>query len=378
MTGYGNNTFQYGAYGIRCRKNNVHYTLDGNRILQEYHEDTGETLTFYYGEKGVFGFRYRAANGAENDYFYRKNLFGDVVAIYDANGQTVAFYSYDAWGRVSSATNSTALQIAEINPFRYRSYYYDTETCLYYLESRYYDPELCRFLNPDTIDYLGDGEELHNYNLFAYCGNNPVMYSDPTGHSILCAIALAGLGLTLCGLFFNNNVLTATGLLCVGGAALVSGVSAISGALASGAALTGVVGGATAVVGLGALAFMSAEIQEATGNGNWMIDAGMNESVYNALLATTAVLSTIGTVASVVSNSFNIHSVTEFGRINDSDFFGIKFRQIKNGKRYVSLEFHHGHAHKGHKLHWQLNSWSKSGNARRKGMAHWTMFFKRL
>ncbi len=237
MVGYGQNTFAYGADGIRCRKNNVHYTLDGSRILQEYHEDTEETLTFYYGEKGVFGFRHRDANGAENDYFYRKNLFGDVVAIYDANGHTVAFYSYDAWGRVSSATNSTALEIAEINPFRYRSYYYDTETCLYYLESRYYDPELCRFLNPDTIDYLGDGEELHNYNLFSYCGNNPVMYFDPTGHFSqgtfwlgLGMLALAAIATTISVATFGAGTPLAIGIVAgiTLGAGVVTGINGIA------------------------------------------------------------------------------------------------------------------------------------------------------
>ncbi len=219
MTGYGNNTFQYGADGIRCRKNNIHYTLDGSRILQEYHEDTGETLTFYYGEKGVFGFRYRDANGAENDYFYRKNLFGDVLAIYNANGQRIANYRYDAWGyHIPEDDDDENLAIKNINPFRYRSYYYDTETCLYYLESRYYDPELCRFLNPDTIDYLGDGEEMHNYNLFAYCGNNPVMYSDPTGHIpffLLTALALGVVGAAVGGLIANqteSNILAGMGI----------------------------------------------------------------------------------------------------------------------------------------------------------------------
>ena len=106
------------------------------------------------------------------------------MAIYNTSGTVVAEYEYDAWGRVLSATDKTDLAIAEINPFRYRSYYYDTETELYYLETRYYDPKLGRFLNPDTLDYLGDGEDLHNYNLFSYCSNNPVMYSDPTGHSL--------------------------------------------------------------------------------------------------------------------------------------------------------------------------------------------------
>ena len=129
----------------------------------------------------------------ENDYYYRKNLFGDVLAIYDTNGTVVAEYLYDAWGRVLSATDKTNLVIAEINPFRYRSYYYDTETELYYLETRYYDPKLGRFLNPDTLDYLGDGEDLANYNLFAYCGNNPVMYIDPTGHAISAAIIIGAI-----------------------------------------------------------------------------------------------------------------------------------------------------------------------------------------
>ncbi len=238
MTGYGNNTFQYGADGIRCRKNNVHYTLDGNRILQEYHEDTEETLTFYYGEKGVFGFRHRDANGAENDYFYRKNLFGDVVAIYNANGQRIANYRYDAWGyHIPGNDDNENLAIKNINPFRYRSYYYDTETCLYYLESRYYDPELCRFLNPDTIDYLGDGEEMHNYNLFAYCGNNPVMYSDPQGHKSIpwWGKLLLGVG------FLVAGAAVASATVATGGAAtfastLIAGIktAAISGAIAAG------------------------------------------------------------------------------------------------------------------------------------------------
>ncbi len=78
--------------------------------------------------------------------------------------------------RSSSTTN-----IGNINPFRYRSYYYDTETGLYYLETRYYDPVIGRFINADSLRYLGDGAELSNYNLFAYCGNNPVNNEDPGG-----------------------------------------------------------------------------------------------------------------------------------------------------------------------------------------------------
>ncbi len=174
-----NHTFVYGADGIRCQKNNIHYTCDGERILIEHNVDTGRSITYLYGEKGVVGFSYRGS-----DYYYRKNLFGDVVAIYNTDGQKVASYEYDAWGKNLSCEDEETNEIKRINPIRYRSYYYDVETKFYYLNSRYYDPEIGRFLNADSSDYLGEGNALNNYNLFAYCENNPVMYSDPTGHAI--------------------------------------------------------------------------------------------------------------------------------------------------------------------------------------------------
>ena len=80
--------------------------------------------------------------------------------------------------------------IAEINPIRYRGYYYDTETWLYYLQTRYYDPATGRFISPDTVDYL-DPETTHGLNLYAYCNNNPVMYADPTGHFAISALIIA-------------------------------------------------------------------------------------------------------------------------------------------------------------------------------------------
>ena len=98
-----------------------------------------------------------------------------------------ASYTYDAWGKVTSVTNNTLLDIGNLNPFRYRSYYYDTETSLYYLETRYYDPDVGRFISPDSIEYL-DPTSINGLNLYAYCGNNPVMYSDPSGNSATVAI----------------------------------------------------------------------------------------------------------------------------------------------------------------------------------------------
>ena len=97
----------------------------------------------------------------------------------------------DSWGKLISSSGS----LAEINPLRYRGYYYDVETGFYYLQSRYYDPVVSRFINADSFTSTGDG--LLGYNMFAYCGNNPVCYSDPTGHFALVDDLLVLLGLAV-------------------------------------------------------------------------------------------------------------------------------------------------------------------------------------
>ena len=111
-------------------------------------------------------------------YLCRKDLQGNIIALIDTNGNEVVQYWYDAWGNQLATGNST---LANINPFRYRSYYYDTETGLYYLNSRYYDPSIGRFINADDISYI-QPEQINGLNLFAYCGNNPVMHTDNEGN----------------------------------------------------------------------------------------------------------------------------------------------------------------------------------------------------
>ena len=114
---------------------------------------------------------------------YRKNLFGDVTAIY--NGTTkVAEYVYDAWGNCTITTNVNGYGTR--NPIRYRGYYYDTDLNLYYLMTRYYDPQTGRFINADTPEYL-DPKTINGLNLYSYCNNNPVMNVDPSGHEPLSA-----------------------------------------------------------------------------------------------------------------------------------------------------------------------------------------------
>ena len=173
---FDNNTFAYGANGIRYKKNNIVYTLDGNKILRE--SDGTRTLTYYHGGSGIVGFYY---NGT--DYYFRKNIQGDVTEIYTSAGLKVAGYTYDAWGKVLAVNNYTADNIGDLNPIRYRSYYYDTETGLYYLNSRYYDPETGRFINADTTDVLENAQyDINGLNLYAYCDNNPIAGRDDEGN----------------------------------------------------------------------------------------------------------------------------------------------------------------------------------------------------
>ena len=115
-------------------------------------------------------------------YYYIINLQGDVMYLVDANGVQVAAYDYDPYGKVITSTGD----LAEINPLRYRGYYYDTETGFYYLQSRYYDPEICRFINADS--YACTGRGLIGCNMFAYCNNTPVNYIDIDGHDAVSVL----------------------------------------------------------------------------------------------------------------------------------------------------------------------------------------------
>lgn len=168
-------TFTYNADGIRVGKSapsvTTTYGVDGERIV--YEKTNGQIKRYFYDESGIAGFEY----GGQK-YVFRKNLQGDVVGICSSSGTLIGEYVYDALGNLlEEPTNGVLLA----NPFRYRGYYYDTSIGLYYLNSRYYDPETGRFLNEDLVSYL-EPETIGGINLYAYCLNDPVNYIDPTGH----------------------------------------------------------------------------------------------------------------------------------------------------------------------------------------------------
>ena len=181
MTQFGTHTFQYDAFGCRTFKNQIEYTYDDQgRLLKEVNGT--HTILYFYDGLSICSIQVDGQS-----YFLRRNLFQDVTHIYDLNGNLVASYLYDAWGNhkvfdANGVENTNADFIGNINPIRYRGYYFDVETNLFYCNSRYYSSELCRFLIPDSIEYL-DPESIHGLNLYAYCGNDPINRFDPTGHS---------------------------------------------------------------------------------------------------------------------------------------------------------------------------------------------------
>ena len=161
-------------------------------------------LDFIYDESGKpFALKYSTNGTSFETYYYVLNLQGDVVKLIQANGHVVAQYTYDAWGNVSSSG-----RLAEINPLRYRGYYYDNETGFYYLQSRYYDPANRRFINADS--YQSTGQGFVGTNMFAYCNNNTPIYSDPTGHALkplTTAICDGGSGLSSSELKIVNELI---------------------------------------------------------------------------------------------------------------------------------------------------------------------------
>ena len=161
------------------------YQYVNGQLLGEEHSD-GTALRFTYDPFGALsGIQYKSAYGSTTDYYVRCTLNGDVDQIYDTSGNLLARYIYDSWGRTVSILNGSGQEIltgdhiAVVNPIRYRGYYYDGESGLYYLQSRYYDAKTGRYVNPDG--YVYTGQDMQSGNMYAYCGNNPIINIDPTG-----------------------------------------------------------------------------------------------------------------------------------------------------------------------------------------------------
>ncbi len=285
--------FTYDASGLRGSKTvgsvKTTYQYVGDKLYYE-NRGNGKELYYFYDSFGNLS-AISYFNGTEHTMYYAlTNSHGDVLGLYDAWGKKVAAYDYDAWGNatvykvtqnengnnVHSAPASTDDDhISVVNPIRYRGYYYDAETGFYYVSSRYYDPEIGRWINADDIAYLGTGG-LTSYNLFAYCGNNPVMGYDPYGTFDFWGFA-KGVG----------RIVTGIAAVAAGVAVCVAGAPV---AMIAVAAVTITAGVLTAVNG-------AADIQQSVTGNNFVRDTVFNgnQTAYDVYSGVTETVAAVGT-----------------------------------------------------------------------------------
>ncbi|MCR5736688.1 MAG: DNRLRE domain-containing protein [Eubacterium sp.] len=201
-------SYQYNENGLRTYKDTPDtttvYDWDGSTLIREtvtYKSTNQKTDVWYlYNPNGeAIGFEYSYLNYAGSlitaRIYYEKNFQGDVIGLLDARGAQIASYTYDAWGNITSNTYVEGNEIPyELNHIGYRGYYRDQETGFYYLQSRYYDAKVSRFINADDIEYLGSDEKIYKNNIYLYCEGNPIKYADKTGNSVI-GVVLAYLGI---------------------------------------------------------------------------------------------------------------------------------------------------------------------------------------
>ena len=243
-------SYSYDINGNRTKKvaNGVttEYYYSGEQYTGMHTSDGKDVGAILDASGSLYGIYYddsTIGTDVGQTYYFVYNGQGDVIGLYNHGGKLIATYAYDAWGRCIEAKAVTADDdghavtdpdhIAFINPFRYRGYMYDAESGLYYLGSRYYDPETGRFINADSV--MGVNQDMASYNLFVYCGNNPICRADSSGQAWWSVVVAAVAVVAVCAM-----VVVAAPVL-----APVVGVAASS--LAVGAANTALVAGITAI-----------------------------------------------------------------------------------------------------------------------------------
>ena len=232
-------SFVYNSDGLRVQKiatstGTTKYSMHGRNLV---HLTNGsDSLHFFYdaqNKPAIVEF-----NGAAYAYLY--NQQDNIIGLVDNAGVQVVSYSYDAWGQIINTTGSLANTLGKLNPFKYRGYIYDEETGLYYLRSRYYNPDLCRFINADDVESMGADGDINGYQLFIYCMNDPVNLKDEAGSWSLPNWAKIAISAAIIiGAAVVATVATG-GVACIAaGAAIGAANGAVSGAV--GGAITGAI-----------------------------------------------------------------------------------------------------------------------------------------
>ena len=306
------------------------YNADGKRISKTVNGTTynfsylGDQLTEMTWGSNKLHFTYDSIGPASvtyngNRYFYLKNAQGDVTGLVNASGTQVVSYTYDPWGAPMSTGGTMAATLGAVNPLRYRGYVYDTETGLYYVSSRYYNPEVGRWINADN-QIAGVGGEILGYNMFAYCMNNPVNMSDPTGNWPKWATKLAAAVAVV-------SIVAVVAVVTVATAGAGTAIAAVAVGAAKGAAIGFAVGAATGAAG-GAISH-----RISTGGWNGAGKASLNGMANGALSGAVSGAITGGITGSLSYNS----GATSAGKGFDT------YRQLKNeiGSPGAGNEWHH-------------------------------------
>lgn len=278
LIAYDDVAYAYGLNGIRTCKVvdgvETTYSILNNKILAE--RSRGKEIVYRYSSDILIGFVF---NGVE--YIYERNIQGDVLRIYRKDDLAlVAEYHYDAYGN-HEVSDITGTGIGYINPFRYRGYYFDSETGWYYLNARYYSPAMGRFISPDELSILDETKsQINGLNLYMYCGDNPVMNVDPSGHfifSLLAVVIGAAIGTTISAAtnIVSQGIQNGWGNINWGEVALSAVIGGIGGAI-----------GATGI-GLGGQILISAGLSAAQSMGTDIINGNpinWNSAFDSALL----------------------------------------------------------------------------------------------
>ena len=346
-------SFSYNGLGQRVRQSYSHFWLEGDIISVHQGETTAYTkdytydhsgrlicedisktlylegtesskIVYLYDESGIVGMQYsNDTTATTNTYYFLRNLQGDVIAIYDTNGAEIASYSYDAWGNCTINSTTTNYSVAHANPIRYRGYYYDEDTKLYYLNSRYYSPEFRRFISPDDTAYL-DPETPNGLNLYCYCNNDPVNYSDGSGHNPEWNWETFFKGLTLVGVAISAIVVSVSTF----GLATPLAMTIVASVTLGAGILTGINGFATMI--------------ESGTDYNFVRDGvfnevlGLSDTAYNWYAGITAGVAIIGTSICTIWNITNpIKGFTDHGRQSalSHDGHGVNARAMQNAVR---------------------------------------------
>ena len=356
--------FVYNENGLRVKKtvNGVvtDYILHGKNIVHMKRGD--DELHFFYdaqNKPAVVVF-----NGTAYAYLY--NQQDDVIGLLDSNGTHMVSYTYDAWGKPISKTGTLASTLGTINPFRYRGYVYDEEAGFYYASSRYYDPEISRFINADDTEYLGADGSVLSYNLFAYCMNDPVNRFDVDGNWSLPNWAKIAIGAAAIAVGVIATVAT-------GGAAVPVLVASLK--IAATSAAIGAVSGA----GISA-------VNHRVSTGSWegagkaavtgAIDGACDGFMWGGITAG----------ASFTTVAAKGIKVKEIGKLKPSNkpgdgYSGVKYQASKANGKYTtkSIELHSPHKSGPHDVwHWQQNTWNPYNNSITGSAKHWTIWGKPL